>query len=64
MVEVKAVSIDIQEQRKDDDAAARSREDLGDYPAHESPVLDGSVLVADFTSARTELEPGAGGTPL
>ena len=102
MVEVEEVSIDIREQRKDDDnAAARSRENLikelvdrrvgedpsgtvvnigghhaqkshlmgtkqqwlGDYLAHESPVVKGSVLVIGFTSARTVLEPGAGGTP-
>ena len=102
MVEVEAVSIDIREQRTEDDGgAARSREDLikqlaerriaedpggtvinigghhaqkshlmgteqqwlGDYLAHESAVVDGSILVIGFTSARTELEPGAGGTP-
>jgi hypothetical protein len=102
MVEVEAVSIDIREQRKDDDnAAARSREDLikqladrriaeaphgtvinigahhaqkahlmgteqqwlGDYLTHESPVTGGSTIVVGFTSARTELEAGAGGTP-
>ena len=102
MVEVEAVSINIREQRKDDDnGAARSREDLikklvdrrigedpggtvinigghhaqkshlmgteqqwlGDYLAHESPIVDGSVLVVEFASARTELEPGAGGAP-
>ena len=36
---------------------------MGDYLAHGSPVADGSVFVIGFTSARTELEPGAGGTP-
>ena len=102
MVEVEAVSIDIREQREEDDGgAARSREDLikklverriaedqggtvinigahhaqkshlmgteqqwlGDYLAHQSPVVEGSVIVIGFGSARTELEPGAGGTP-
>lgn len=102
MVEVEAVSIDIREQRKkDDNGAARSREDLikqladrriaedpggsvinigahhaqkshlmgteqqwlGDYLLHESPVVEGSIIVIGFTSARTELEAGAGGTP-
>jgi hypothetical protein len=102
MVEVEAVSIDIREQRKDDDnGAARSREGLikrlvdrriaedpggtvinigghhaqkshlmgteqqwlGDYLAHESMVVKGSIIVIGFTSARTELEAGAGGTP-
>ncbi len=102
MVEVEAVSIDIREQRtQDDDGAARSREDLikqlvdrriaeepggtvinigghhaqkshlmgteqqwlGDYLAHESPVVDGSIFVIGFSSAHTELEAGAGGTP-
>ena len=102
MVEVEAVSIDIREQRKkDDNGAARSREDLikqladrriaedpngtvinvgahhaqkshlmgtdqqwlGDYLAHESPIVEGSIIVIGFTSARTELEAGAGDTP-
>jgi hypothetical protein len=102
MVEVEAVSIDIREQRKEDDnEGARSREELikqlverriaedpggtvinigahhaqkshlmgteqqwlGDYLAHESPVVEGSIIVIGFTSARTELETGAGGTP-
>jgi len=102
MVEVEAVSIDIREQREEDDSgAARSREDLikrlverriaedsggtvinigahhaqkshlmgteqqwlGDYLAHESPVVEGSIFVIGFSSARTELEAGAGGTP-
>ena len=36
---------------------------MGDYLAHESPVVDGSIMVIGFTSAETELEPGAGGTP-
>lgn len=102
MVEIEAASIDIRQERKDDDdAAARTREDLikklvdrrvseapggtvinigahhaqkshlmgtdqqwlGDYLAHESPTVDGSVIVVGFTAARIELEPGAGGTP-
>ena len=102
MVEVEAVSIDIREQRKEDDnGAARSREDLikrlvdrriaedpggtvinigahhaqkshlmgteqqwlGDYLTHESAEVEGSMIVIGFTSARTELEAGAGGTP-
>jgi hypothetical protein len=102
MVEVEDVSIDIRQQRRDDDdGAARSREELvkeltdrriaeypdgtvinigahhaqkahlmgteqewlGDYLAHESTTVDGSVYVIGFTSARTELESGAGGTP-
>jgi hypothetical protein len=36
---------------------------LGDYLAHESPEVAGSVIVIGLTSARTELEVGAGGTP-
>ena len=36
---------------------------IGDYLAHTSTVVDGSIIVIGFTSARTELEPGAGGTP-
>ena len=36
---------------------------MGDYLAHTSTVVDGSIIVIGFTSARTELEPGAGGTP-
>lgn len=36
---------------------------LGDYLAHESPVVEGSIIVIGFTSARTELEAGADGTP-
>lgn len=102
MVEVEAASIDIREERsEDDDAAARTREDLiktlvdrrvseapggtlinigahhaqkshlmgtdqqwlGDYLAHDSSVVDGSVIVVGFSAARIELEPGAGGTP-
>jgi hypothetical protein len=35
---------------------------LGDFLAHESAVVDGSVMVVGFTSARIELEVGAGGT--
>lgn len=35
---------------------------MGDYLAHSSAVVDGSVVVVGFSSARTELEPGAGGT--
>jgi hypothetical protein len=102
MVEMEGMSIEIREQRKEDDnGGARSREVLikqladrriaedpngtvinigahhaqkshlmgteqqwlGDYLAHESPVVEGSIMVIGFTSARTELEPGAGGTP-
>ena len=102
MVEVEGASIDIREQRKEDDnGAARSREDLikqlvdrriaedpggtvinigahhaqkahlmgteqqwlGDYLAHESLVVEGSIIVIGFGSARTEVEAGAGGTP-
>jgi hypothetical protein len=36
---------------------------LGDYLAHSSAAVDGSVVVVGFTSAKTLLEPGAGGTP-
>jgi hypothetical protein len=36
---------------------------MGDYLAHTSTVVDGSIFVIHFSSARTELEPGAGGTP-
>ncbi len=36
---------------------------MGDYLAHTSPVVDGSIIVIGFSAARTELEPGAGGTP-
>lgn len=36
---------------------------MGDYLAHTSTVVDGSIIVIGFSSARTELEPGAGGTP-
>ena len=36
---------------------------MGDYLAHQSTVVDGSIIVVGFSSARTELEPGAGGTP-
>ncbi len=36
---------------------------LGDFLAHRSTVVDGSVIVVGFTSAQTELEPGAGGAP-
>lgn len=36
---------------------------MGDYLAHESSVVGGSIIVVGFRSARTELEPGAGGTP-
>lgn len=36
---------------------------LGDYLAHQSTVVDGSIVVIGITSARTELEPGAEGTP-
>lgn len=36
---------------------------MGDYLAHTSSVVGGSITVVGFTSARTELEPGAGGTP-
>lgn len=36
---------------------------LGDYLVHRSRAVDGTVIVVDVTSARTELEPGASGTP-
>ena len=36
---------------------------LGDYLAHTSEVVGGSVIVIGFSSARTELEPRAEGTP-
>lgn len=36
---------------------------MGDYLAHTSTVIEGSIIVVGFNSARTELEPGAGGTP-
>jgi hypothetical protein len=36
---------------------------MGDYLAHASDVVGGSIIVVGFASARTELEPGAGGTP-
>jgi hypothetical protein len=36
---------------------------LGDYLAHKSTVVEGSIIVVGLSSARTELEPGAGGTP-
>ena len=36
---------------------------MGDYLANESEIVDGSIIVIGFTSAKTELEPGAGGTP-
>ena len=36
---------------------------LGDYLAHDSPTVDGSIIVVGFSAARIELEPGAGGTP-
>ena len=36
---------------------------LGDYLTHKSAVVDGSIIVIGFTSALTELEPGAGGSP-
>ena len=36
---------------------------MGDYLAHTSPAVGGSIFVIAFASARTELEPGAGGTP-
>lgn len=36
---------------------------MGDYLAHESTVVEGSIIVVGFSSARTDLEPGAGGTP-
>jgi hypothetical protein len=36
---------------------------MGDYLAHKSTVVEGSIIVVGVSSARTELEPGAGGTP-
>lgn len=36
---------------------------MGDYLAHRSTAVDGDVFVLGVTSARTVLEPGAGGTP-
>jgi hypothetical protein len=36
---------------------------LGDHLAHTSAVVDGSIVVVGVSSARTDLEPGAGGTP-
>jgi hypothetical protein len=36
---------------------------LGDYLTHTSDVVDGSIIVVGVNSAKTELEPGAGGTP-
>lgn len=36
---------------------------LGDYLVHRSPAITGTVIVVAVTSARTELEPGASGTP-
>jgi hypothetical protein len=36
---------------------------MGDYLAHKSTVVAGSIIVVGFSSAKTELEPGAGGTP-
>lgn len=36
---------------------------MGDYLAHTSPVVNGSVIVIGLASATTELEPGAEGTP-
>jgi hypothetical protein len=36
---------------------------LGDYLAHESTAAGGSIFVVGFSSANTQLEPGAGGTP-
>lgn len=36
---------------------------LGDYLAHDSSAVGGSIFVVGFSSAKTELEPGAGGTP-
>jgi hypothetical protein len=36
---------------------------MGDYLAHQSTVVAGSIIVVGFSSARTELESGAGGTP-
>jgi hypothetical protein len=36
---------------------------MGDYLAHESTVVEGSIIVVELSSAQTVLEPGAGGTP-
>ena len=36
---------------------------MGDHLANTSRAVDGSIIVIGFTSARTELEPGADGTP-
>jgi hypothetical protein len=36
---------------------------LGDYLVHRSPVVGGDAFIVGFTSAVTELLPGAGGTP-
>ena len=36
---------------------------MGDYLAHESAIVRGSIIVIGLSSARTILEPGAGGTP-
>ena len=36
---------------------------MGDYLAHESTVVEGSIIVVELSSAQTLLEPGAGGTP-
>ena len=36
---------------------------LGDYLVHHSVVAGGSVAVVGVSTARTELEPGASGTP-
>ncbi len=101
MAEVELASIEIRQERlQDDDAAAQAREEalkwivdahlsrgpdhtlmnigghhaqkshlmgteqewLGDYLVHRSSALEGPVMVIGFTSARTELEPGAQGT--
>jgi hypothetical protein len=40
-----------------------NQEWLGDYLVHRSSAVDGSVIVLNISSARTELEPGAEGTP-
>ena len=36
---------------------------MGDYLTHKSVVVGGSIIVVGFSSAETELEEGAGGTP-
>lgn len=36
---------------------------LGDYLVHRSSAIDGTVIVVGVTAAKTELEPGASGTP-